>query len=332
MTAIGLITPQQGYKPFRYPQAYSFWLKQQQVHWLPNEVPLASDVKDYAYGLTPSEKHLLTQIFRFFTQADIEVNDCYHRQYLAVFEPTEVKMMLTAFSNIETVHIAAYSHLLDTVGMPETEYKAFLQYEEMKAKSAYLKKFQASKDDPRATAMTMAAFGGFTEGLQLFASFAILLNFPRFSKMKGMGQIITWSVRDESLHCDGITWLWKQWLKEHGMKPAEFKDELHSVADEMVRHEDAFIDLCFSMGAVKGLSPQEVKAYIRFIADMRLKNLGVAKLYGIKKNPLPWLEEMLNGVEHANFFEQRSTEYSKAAMTGSWTDVWERVGKESAPQ
>ena len=140
----------------------------------------------------------MTQIFRFFTQSDIEVNNCYMKHYSQVFQPTEVQMMLAAFSNNETIHIAAYSHLLDTIGMPEAEYSAFLQYKEMKAKYDYMQQFGV--DTKKDIALTLAVFGAFTEGLQLFASFAILLNFPRFNKMKGMGQIVTWSVRDESLH------------------------------------------------------------------------------------------------------------------------------------
>jgi ribonucleoside-diphosphate reductase beta chain len=201
----GLTTSQQGYKPFRYPRAYEFWKRQQQMHWLPEEVPLADDVKDYAKKLSPAERSLLTHIFRFFTQSDVEVQDCYHRHYLSVFKPTEVAMMLTSFANMETVHIAAYSHLLDTLGLPEVEYSAFMRYKEMKDKHDYLKTF--SHDTPHNIACTLAGFGAFTEGLQLFASFAILLNFPRFNKMKGMGQIVTWSVRDETLHCEGVTWL-----------------------------------------------------------------------------------------------------------------------------
>ena len=184
------------YKPFSYPWCYDAWLTQQQVHWLPEEVPLGDDVKDWHNKLTPSEQHLMTQIFRFFTQSDIEVNNCYMKNYAQVFKPTEVQMMLSAFSNIETVHIAAYSHLLDTIGMPETEYSAFLQYKEMKDKFDYMQEFDVNSKFNIAN--TLAVFGAFTEGLQLFASFAMLLNFPRFNKMKGMGQIVTWSVRDES--------------------------------------------------------------------------------------------------------------------------------------
>ena len=136
-----LLTENPVYKPFRYPWAYEAWLIQQRVHWLPEEVPLADDVKDWHRNLSAAERNLLSQIFRFFTQADVEVNNCYMKHYARVFKPTEVLMMLSAFSNIETVHIAAYSHLLDTIGMPELEYQAFLKYKEMKDKFDYMQTF-----------------------------------------------------------------------------------------------------------------------------------------------------------------------------------------------
>ena len=132
------------YKPFRYPWAYDAWLTQQRIHWLPEEVPLANDVKDWHKNLAPAEQNLLTQIFRFFTQADVEVNNCYMKHYSQVFKPTEIQMMLSAFSNMETVHIAAYSHLLDTIGMPEAEYSAFLHYKEMKDKYDYMQEWGVS--------------------------------------------------------------------------------------------------------------------------------------------------------------------------------------------
>ena len=135
---MSLLEERHVYKPFRYPWAYEAWLTQQQVHWLPEEVPLAEDVRDWTNNLSESEKNLLTQIFRFFTQSDIEVNNCYMKHYTKVFMPTEVQMMLSAFSNMETIHIAAYSHLLDTIGMPESEYSAFLKYKEMKDKFDYM--------------------------------------------------------------------------------------------------------------------------------------------------------------------------------------------------
>jgi len=316
-----LLTSNPVYKPFRYPWAYEAWLQQQRIHWLPEEVPLADDVKDWQKNLTQSERNLLTQIFRFFTQADVEVNNCYMKHYSQVFKPTEVLMMLSAFSNIETVHIAAYSHLLDTIGMPEIEYTAFLKYKEMKDKYDYMHSFSVANKSE--IAKTLAAFGAFTEGLQLFASFAILMNFPRFNKMKGMGQIVSWSVRDETLHCLSVIRLFRTFVQENPeIWTEEFRRDLYLVCATIVDHEDAFIDLAFELGGVQGLDASLTKQYIRFIADRRLQQLGLEPLYKIEKNPLPWLDEMLNAVEHANFFENRATEYSKASTAGSWEEAF----------
>ncbi len=318
---MSLLDAKSVYKPFAYPWAYDAWLTQQRIHWLPEEVPLADDVKDWQAKLSDAEKNLLTQIFRFFTQSDIEVNNCYMKHYANVFKPTEVQMMLAAFSNMETIHISAYSHLLDTIGMPESEYSAFLHYKEMTDKYDFMQRFDTSS--VHNTAMTLAVFGAFTEGLQLFASFAILLNFPRFNKMKGMGQIVSWSVRDESLHCDCIIKLFRTLISENPeVWTEDFERELYVTCETIVEHEDAFIDLAFEMGAVEGLTADEVKAYIRYIADRRLVQLGLQPIYRLDGNPLPWLDTMLNAVEHTNFFENRATEYSKAATQGSWEEAF----------
>ena len=310
------------YKPFKYPWAYEAWLKQQRIHWLPEEVPLAEDVKDWEKNLTAPEKNLLTQIFRFFVQADVEVNNCYMKHYSRVFKPTEVQMMLGAFSNTETIHIAAYSHLLDTIGMAEVEYSAFLEYEAMKDKFDYMRLWGVdSKED---IAKTLAVFGAFTEGLQLFASFAVLMNFPRQNRMKGMGQIVTWSVRDETLHTESAIKLFKTFIEENPeVWNDKVKEEITNACSTVIEHEDAFINLAFELGGVKGMEADEVKQYIRYIADRRLSQLGLPHLYNIEKNPLPWMDEMLNAVEHTNFFEGRATEYSRAATTGSWSKTFE---------
>ncbi|MFZ2620799.1 MAG: ribonucleotide-diphosphate reductase subunit beta, partial [Alphaproteobacteria bacterium] len=294
-----LMKEQIAYKPFGYPWAYEAWLQQQRIHWLPEEVPMADDVKDWQTKLTPAEKNLLTQIFRFFTQSDVEVNNCYMKHYMKVFKPTEVLMMLSAFSNMETVHVAAYSHLLDTIGMPETEYSVFLEYKAMKDKYDYLHTFDMT--DKRSIAITMAVFAGFTEGLSLFASFAMLMNFPRFNKMKGMGQIVTWSVRDETLHCQSVAKLFNTFVQENPeIWTADLKADIADACQKMVGMEDKFIDLAFEMGPVEGMTPDEVKGYIRFIADRRLRSLNLEPVYNLEKNPLPWMDMMLNADEHAN--------------------------------
>lgn len=319
---MSLLSAEPIYKPFKYPWAYDAWKIQQQLHWLPEEVPMADDVQDWKKNLTSEEKHLLTQIFRFFTQADIEVNNCYMQNYSRIFQPIEVKMMLSAFSNMETIHIDAYSHLLDTVGMPEVEYQAFMKYKEMKDKYEYMQQFNV--DSKEGIAKTLAVFGAFTEGLQLFASFAMLLNFQRFGKMKGMGQIVAWSVRDETLHTDSIVQLFKTFLHEN---PEVWTDKLinflYDACKEIVSHEDAFIDLAFEFdGAIEGMNADDVKRYIRFIANRRLNQLGLNDLYKIERNPLPWLDEILNAPEHTNFFENRVTEYAKSATKGTWDEAF----------
>lgn len=321
--SISLLTPSVGYKPFRYPWAYDYWLLQQQVHWLPEEVPLGKDIQQWHKELSEVERSLLTHIFRLFTESDKEVNDNYMDKYAQVFKPTEVKMMLAAFSNIETVHIAAYSHLLDTVGIPESEYEAFLKYKAMKDKSDFLHTFNV--DTPLEMALTLAVFAAFVEGLQLFASFAMLMNFPRFNKMTGMGQIISWSIRDESLHCEGMIRLFKQFcLETFGpVYPPELVQAIINSMHHIIELEDAFIDQAFELGPVEGMTPEDIKKYIRFTADWRLEQLGLAPVFNIGKHPLPWLPPLINGQEHANFFEQRATEYSKGATQGEWGAVWD---------
>jgi ribonucleoside-diphosphate reductase beta chain len=270
---MGLLVENPVYKPFRYPWCYDAWLTQQRIHWLPEEVPLGDDVKDWQKNITPAEKNLLTHIFRFFTQADVEVNNCYLRHYTTVFKPTEVLMMMTAFASMETVHIAAYSHLLDTIGMPETEYSAFMKYKEMKDKFDYMQGFDVKSKHN--IAMTMAVFSAFT--------FAILLNFPRHNKMKGMGQIVTWSVRDETLHCNSMIRLFKDFIKEEPqIWTDKLKKEIVDACKTIIKHEDAFIDLAFQMGPLDGLTANEIKQYIRFIGNRRLEQLGLDPIYDIK--------------------------------------------------
>lgn len=316
-----LLNASPAYKPFRYPWAYEAWLTQQRIHWLPEEVNMADDIKDWKYNLNDGERHLLTQIFRFFTQADIEVNNCYMRHYSRVFRPVEISMMLAAFSNMETIHIDGYSKLIETIGMPEVEYLAFTKYKAMRDKYDYMQKFDVESKE--GIAMTLAVFGAFTEGLQLFASFAILLNFPRFNKMKGMGQIVTWSVRDETLHTQSIIKLFKTFLQENPeVWTEQLRSNLYEACATIVHFEDAFIDLAFEVGDVQGLSARDVKKYIRYIADRRLTQLGLREIYLIDHNPLTWLDELLNGIEHTNFFENRVTEYAKASTKGKWEDVF----------
>ena len=321
---IGNLTEERAYfKPFNYPWAYESWLKHEQSHWLHTEVPMLEDVKDWKKKLTNEEKHFLTQIFRFFTQGDIDVAGGYVRNYLPYFPQPEIRMMLTGFAAREALHIAAYSHLIETLGLPETTYNEFLEYSEMKEKHDYVMDLSSRNGTKENTARHIAVFSAFTEGMQLFSSFIMLLNFPRHGKMKGMGQIVTWSIVDETQHAESMIKLFKTYIEENReIWNDDLKSSIYTVAERMVELEDKFIDLAFSTGAMENLTPEDVKKYIRYIADRRLISMGLKGIFKVKKNPLPWVEEMINAPTHTNFFENRATDYAKGALTGSWGDVW----------
>jgi len=175
-TELKLTDERSYFKPFRYPWAYEAWLRHEQAHWMHTELPFIEDVKDWNTKLTGNEKYFLTQILRFFTQGDIDVAGGYIKNYLPYFPQPEIRMMLTGFAAREALHIAAYSHLIETLNMPETTYQEFLEYEAMKEKHEYFAEMSAQ--DAESVAQQIAAFSAFTEGMQLFSSFIMLLNFP----------------------------------------------------------------------------------------------------------------------------------------------------------
>jgi ribonucleoside-diphosphate reductase beta chain len=311
------------FKPFHYPWAYEAWLKHEQSHWMHSEVPMAEDVKDWKNKLTAEQKQFLTHIFRFFTQGDIDVAGGYVNNYLPYFPQPEVRMMLLGFSAREALHIAAYSHLIETLGLPETMYNQFLEYAEMRDKHDYVTELSSKNGTLESTATHIAVFSAFTEGMQLFSSFIMLLNFPRHGLMKGMGQIVTWSIVDETMHTEGMIQLFKTYIKENNeIWNDDLKGKIYTIAEKMVELEDKFIELSFINGPMRDLSQEDVKQYIRYIADRRLISLGLKGIFKVKKNPLPWVEEMINAPVHGNFFENRVTDYAKGALSGKWDDVW----------
>lgn len=322
-TSITLMDERSYFKPFNYPWAYDAWLKHEQSHWLHTEVPMVEDVQDWKKRLTDGEKHFLTNIFRFFTQGDIDVAGGYVNNYLPYFPQPEIRMMLMGFAAREALHVAAYSHLIETLGMPETTYQEFLEYDSMKAKHDYFLGLSNADAAPETIATNIAAFSAFTEGMQLFSSFIMLLNFPRHGKMKGMGQIVTWSIVDETQHAESMIKLFRTYVEENrDIWNDELKGKIYTIAEKMVELEDKFIELSFSMGEMQDLTEADVKKYIRYICDRRLISLGLKGIFKVKKNPLPWVEEMINAPTHTNFFENRATDYAKGALSGKWDDVW----------
>lgn len=339
---MSLLDTRNVYRPILYPRALDFRKRQRQMDWMVDEIDFQEDKKDWDYRLTPGEQGLVSKLFRFFVQGDVLVADAYLDKYIPVIgRQPEVKMMMAVIAASETEHIVAYAKLLDTVGMPDSEFSAFKEHAEMTAKVDYLMQFDPAAfntvlhdlnstpeqilEAKRVLAKTLAVYSGFMEGLQLFSSFAVLMNFSRadeengkVAKLKGMGKVIEWSVRDELLHCEAMTWLFREFIKENPeIWTDEFKKEIYQAARDMVKLEDNFIDLIFKeLGPDDNLyiTKEELKKYIRFIADRRLADLGLKANWHAKENPFPWMEWMLMDA-HTNFFEQRVSDYARGQDT-----------------
>ena len=317
----GLLEFSETYKPFHYPWAVEITTRHEKCHWIEDELDLSEDVADWKGGkITQIEKDYITNILRLFTQSDVAVGQNYFDQFIPKFKNNEIRNMLGSFAAREGIHQRAYALLNETLGLPDSEYHAFLDYSEMADKIDYMRK--ADTNTLRGLGLSIAK-SVFNEGVALFASFVMLLNFQRFGKMKGMGKVVEWSIRDESIHVEGNSKLFKAFIKEHSrVVDDQFKKEIYEMSQDIVELEDKFIDLAYAMGNIEGLDKSEVKEYIKYITDRRLLQLGMKPNFKVKDNPLPWLEWVLNGADHTNFFENRVTEYEVAGLEGTWEDAY----------
>ena len=309
------------YRPFLYPWAVELSKKHEEVHWIEDEAELSEDVQDWKTKLTDAEKDFITQVLRLFTQSDVQVGENFHELLIPKFKNNEVRNMLSSFAGREAVHQRAYALLNDTLGLPDEDFHKFLEYTEMADKIDFMKQGDINTHTGLALSLAQSVFN---EGLSVFASFVMLLNFQRFGKMKGMGTIVEWSIRDETLHVQGNAKLFREFCGEHPrIVNDELKSKIYQMAKDVVKLEDRFIKLAFNGLQMEGLTEQDVKQYIRHIADRRLLQLGMKPNFGVKENPLPWLDWVLNGASHDNFFEKRVTEYSVNGMEGDWG--WDEV-------
>ena len=313
---MSLLSFSKAYRPFLYPWAVELTKKHEEIHWIEDEVELSEDVQDWRTKLNEQEKEFITHILRLFTQSDVQVGENYHEMMIPKFKNNEIRNMLSSFATREGVHQRAYALLNDTLGLPDEDFHKFLDYTEMSSKLDFMKEGNIHTHVGLALVLAQSVFN---EGMSLFASFVMLLNFQRFGKMKGMGTVVEWSIRDETMHVQGNAKLFREFCEEH---PRVVNDELKSKIYEMARNavklEDKFIKLAFKGNEIQGLTEEEVKGYIRHIADRRLLQLGQKTMFKAKDNPLPWLDWVLNGASHDNFFEKRVTEYSVNGMEGDW--------------
>jgi ribonucleoside-diphosphate reductase beta chain len=304
------------YKPFEYPKAFEYWEKQQNAHWLPSEVAMSKDINDWKHNLTESERLVIGQILKSFTQTEISVNDYWSTKVARWFPKPEIAMMASAFGSMETIHTVGYSYLNDSLGLDD--YSAFLQDPTAVAKLDTLK--QVKGKSKRDIARSLAIFSGFTEGVNLFSSFAILMNFARFNLLEGVETIVSWSVRDESLHSEGGCWLFRTFIEENpDIWDDELKKEIYDAARLSVKLEDDFIDHAFSLGEIRGLDPADLKNFIRMRANAKLHDLGLKTNWkNIDQESLKrmaWFDELSGGQKWTDFFSSRVTDYAKCGFT-----------------
>lgn len=300
------------YKPFEYPLAYDYWLKQQQAFWLHTEVSLASDINDWKMTLSDTEKYLIGTVLKGFTQSELFIEDYWSSRVTSWFKKPEIQMMANTFASFETIHAVSYAYLNDSLGLDD--YQAFMHDDAVKNKIDRLIGAKAkSKED---IAKSLAVFSAFNEGVNLFSSFAILMSFQRRNLLKGLGQIIAFSIRDESLHSEAGCWLFRTLVAEHPEIMTErLKEELYDAARLTVSLEDAFIDKAFSLGPVAGLDSEDLKAYIRFRTNTKLQDIGLKSNWkNIDKarlDNLQWFSVLSSGEESADFFASRVSGYGK---------------------
>lgn len=315
----GLLEFSTTYKPFQYPWAMNIAEEHEKIHWGTWEAKLQEDVNQWKGDqISDSEKQHITQILRIFTQSDVAVGGNYCDIFIKEFKNNEIRNMLLSFANREGTHQRAYALLNDTLGLAVKEYSAFLEFDEMREKIEFMT--QAPEGLGRITNLAFElARSVCNEGMSLFSAFVMLLNFQRFGKMRGMCEIVEWSIRDETTHVNGMAQLFHAYCEEHPRVVTDkLKSYIYTNYEKAVELEDSLIDLVFEQVELEGLTAQEVKTYVRYLADRRLLQLGLKPVFKQKKNPLPWLDWVVSGDSFKNFFEGVVSDYSANGLVGEW--------------
>jgi ribonucleoside-diphosphate reductase beta chain len=309
------------YKPFEYPQAYEYWLNQQQAHWLHTEIPMMSDLNDWNSNLNKTEKNIIGSILKGFAQTETIVNDYWSGLVTKWFRKPEVIMMATTFGAFETIHAEAYSLLNETLGLDN--FSEFLEDEATMAKIENLMlvrdSFNGEKNVPE-IAKSLAIFSAFTEGVNLFSSFAILLSFKMRNKLKGVGQIVEWSIRDESMHSEAGCWLFRTLIEENPyLKTKELEAAINEAALLSLKLELDFIDKVFELGDLEGCSKYDLQNFIKNRVNTKLGDLGynpiITDIDLTAVERMKWFDHLSAGKQHTDFFANRVTNYSKGTMT-----------------
>ena len=322
---MGLFDERVAYKPFEYPEYYTEgWLKQAQAFWLHTEISMQSDIKDWNEKLTSKEKSLVGNILLGFAQTECAVSDYWTQNITRWFPKHEIQQMAMMFGSQETVHAVAYSYLNETLGLEN--YEAFLH------EPATAKRFENllaySGKDPVKIGKSIAVFSAFAEGVSLYSAFAVLYSFQLRNLLKGIGQQMKWSVRDESLHSKMGCQLFRHMCEEDKELLNLCREDVINAAETMIKLETAYIDKMFEAGEIEGISSYDLIQFIKKRTNEKLVELGYIDLgsyFPFNKEAaanLDWFYHLTGGVTHTDFFAIRSTDYSKAGENEDFEDIW----------
>ena len=313
------------YKPFEYPIYYNEgWLKQAQAFWLHTEIPMSGDVKDWNEKLTLVEKNLVGNILLGFAQTECAVSDYWTQKVVSWFPKHEVQQMAMIFGSQETIHAVAYSYLNETLGLEDFE--AFLH--EPATAERFENLVSYTGNDPIGIGRSLAIFSAFAEGVSLYSAFAVLYSFQLRNMLKGVGQQMKWSVRDESLHSKMGCTLFRHMCDEIPTLLEDCKEDIYAAAKLMMELEENYIDKMFEMGDIENLKAFDLKQFVRKRTNEKLQELG----YTDKRrffhydneaaNNLDWFYHLTGGHTHTDFFAIRPTDYSKANEGEDFEDIW----------
>jgi ribonucleoside-diphosphate reductase beta chain len=328
---MGLFDERIEYKPFEYPVYYTEgWLKQAQAFWLHTEIAMQGDVKDWKENLLTHEKNLVGNILLGFAQTECAVSDYWTGMITKWFPKHEIKQMAMIFGSQETIHATAYSYLNETLGLED--FKAFLHEPTIANKFEFLLSTESdwthndlagSTRARRDVAKSIAIFSAFAEGVSLYSSFAVLYSFQMRNLLKGIGQQMKWSVRDESLHSKMGCQLFRHMCEEYPDLREGVKLEVEYAAKLMVQMEHEFIDKMFEMGDLENLKGKDLKNFILRRANEKLVELGYQPIFEYdidSANQLEWFYHLTGGTTHTDFFAIRPTDYAKAGEDENWSE------------
>ena len=319
---MGLFDNRIAYKPFEYPEYYTEgWLKQAQAFWLHTEIPMSGDVKDWNEKLTDSEKNLVGNILLGFAQTECAVSDYWTQKVVGWFPKHEIQQMAMMFGSQETIHAVAYSYLNETLGLEDFE--AFLHEPATADRFDNLVSYDGT--DPIGIAKSLAVFSAFAEGVSLYSAFAVLYSFQMRNLLKGIGQQMKWSVRDESLHSKMGCRLFNHMCEEKELLRKACKPHILEAAEVMIELEEKYIDKMFEMGDLENLKAEDLKQFIRKRANEKLVELGYKEIFDYqeeKAKNLDWFYHLTGGHTHTDFFAIRPTDYSKANEGEDFENIW----------